>query len=52
MNTSRRGLLTVAVLLAVTTLARAQGDPDFVPVSQRLATFDNDGTLWSEQPKE
>jgi phosphoserine phosphatase len=26
------------------------GGPDFVPVSQRIATFDNDGTLWSEQP--
>lgn len=76
MNTSRRGLLTVAILLAVATLANAQGDPlpswndgankraivdfvarvtkedgpDFVPVSQRVATFDNDGTLWSEQP--
>lgn len=24
--------------------------PHFVPVSQRIATFDNDGTLWSEQP--
>jgi phosphoglycolate phosphatase-like HAD superfamily hydrolase len=24
--------------------------PDFVPVEQRIATFDNDGTLWSEQP--
>jgi len=24
--------------------------PDFVPVAQRIATFDNDGTLWSEQP--
>ena len=23
---------------------------DFVPVSQRIATFDNDGTLWAEQP--
>lgn len=22
----------------------------FVPVSQRIATFDNDGTLWAEQP--
>lgn len=22
----------------------------FVPVEQRIATFDNDGTLWSEQP--
>jgi phosphoserine phosphatase len=24
--------------------------PDFVPVPQRIATFDNDGTLWPEQP--
>jgi phosphoglycolate phosphatase-like HAD superfamily hydrolase len=27
-----------------------EGSPDFVPVSQRIATFDNDGTLWCEQP--
>lgn len=27
-----------------------QGGPDFVPVEQRIATFDNDGTLWCEQP--
>ncbi|MFN8549854.1 MAG: haloacid dehalogenase-like hydrolase [Candidatus Obscuribacterales bacterium] len=26
------------------------GSPDFVPVDQRIATFDNDGTLWAEQP--
>jgi phosphoglycolate phosphatase-like HAD superfamily hydrolase len=26
------------------------GSPDFVPVSERIATFDNDGTLWREQP--
>ena len=24
--------------------------PDFVAVDDRIATFDNDGTLWSEQP--
>jgi phosphoglycolate phosphatase-like HAD superfamily hydrolase len=24
--------------------------PDFVPPAQRIATFDNDGTLWAEQP--
>lgn len=24
--------------------------PDFVPPSERIAVFDNDGTLWSEQP--
>lgn len=27
-----------------------QGGADFVPVEQRIATFDNDGTLWCEQP--
>jgi phosphoglycolate phosphatase-like HAD superfamily hydrolase len=27
-----------------------QGSPDFVPVEERIATFDNDGTLWCEQP--
>jgi phosphoglycolate phosphatase-like HAD superfamily hydrolase len=26
------------------------GNVDFVPVSDRIACFDNDGTLWSEQP--
>ncbi|MEO8494713.1 MAG: haloacid dehalogenase-like hydrolase, partial [Planctomycetota bacterium] len=27
-----------------------QGTPDFVPASDRIAVFDNDGTLWAEQP--
>jgi phosphoglycolate phosphatase-like HAD superfamily hydrolase len=27
-----------------------QSGTDFVPVEQRIATFDNDGTLWCEQP--
>jgi len=27
-----------------------EGGADFVPVSERIATFDNDGTLWCEQP--
>lgn len=26
------------------------GSPDFVPVPERIAVYDNDGTLWSEQP--
>jgi phosphoglycolate phosphatase-like HAD superfamily hydrolase len=26
------------------------GSPAFVPVPERIATFDNDGTLWCEQP--
>ena len=28
----------------------SEGSPDFVPVTERIATFDNDGCLWSEQP--
>jgi phosphoglycolate phosphatase-like HAD superfamily hydrolase len=27
-----------------------QGTADFVPPAARIATFDNDGTLWTEQP--
>ncbi|MCM2369449.1 haloacid dehalogenase-like hydrolase [Rhodopirellula sp. ICT_H3.1] len=26
------------------------GSADFVPANERIATFDNDGTLWAEQP--
>jgi hypothetical protein len=26
------------------------GSPDFVTPAERIATFDNDGTLWAEQP--
>src|SRR5882757_3540408 len=36
----------VAFVERVTT----QGSPDFVPEAERIATFDNDGTLWAEQP--
>src|SRR5436309_11294137 len=27
-----------------------EGSSDFVPPEERIATFDNDGTLWCEQP--
>lgn len=27
-----------------------EGAPNFVPVPERIATFDNDGTLWAEKP--
>jgi phosphoglycolate phosphatase-like HAD superfamily hydrolase len=27
-----------------------EGSPDFIPPEERIATFDNDGTLWAEQP--
>jgi hypothetical protein len=36
----------VAFVQRVTT----SGGPDFVPEPERIATFDNDGTLWAEQP--
>jgi phosphoglycolate phosphatase-like HAD superfamily hydrolase len=38
-----------AIVAFVARVTKA-GSPDFVPVSQRIATFDNDGTLWPEQP--
>jgi phosphoglycolate phosphatase-like HAD superfamily hydrolase len=28
----------------------ATGSPEFIPIEQRITTFDNDGTLWVEQP--
>lgn len=27
-----------------------EGSPDFIPIKDRIATFDNDGTLWAEKP--
>ena len=27
-----------------------EGSPDFAPLAERIAVFDNDGTLWAEQP--
>lgn len=30
--------------------ATKEGSADFVPVPERIAVFDNDGTLWAEQP--
>src|SRR5882757_10491248 len=32
------------------TRVTTQGGKDFVPAADRVATFDNDGTLWAEQP--
>jgi phosphoglycolate phosphatase-like HAD superfamily hydrolase len=37
-------------LLSFVAKVTKEGGPDFVPVAQRIATFDNDGTLWVEQP--
>jgi phosphoserine phosphatase len=38
-----------AIVAFVTDVTR-EGSPDFVPPPARVATFDNDGTLWIEQP--
>jgi phosphoglycolate phosphatase-like HAD superfamily hydrolase len=38
-----------AILTFVATVTNP-GSPGFVPVAERIATFDNDGTLWAEQP--
>src|SRR5579863_5228096 len=43
------GAAKQAILNFVAAVTR-EGSPDFVPASQRIATFDNDGTLWVEQP--
>ncbi len=32
------------------TAVTRKGSPDFVPPAKRIATFDNDGTLWVEHP--
>jgi hypothetical protein len=38
-----------AIVEFVTKMTK-EGGPDFVPPAERIATFDNDGTLWAEQP--
>jgi hypothetical protein len=37
-------------ILSFVAAVTREGSPDFVPAPQRIATFDNDGTLWCEQP--
>ena len=37
-------------ITAFVTKTTADGSADFVPPAERIATFDNDGTLWGEQP--
>jgi phosphoserine phosphatase len=37
-------------ILAFVEKVTTPGSPDFVPPAERIAAFDNDGTLWSEQP--
>jgi len=37
-------------IIEFVTKVTKKGSPDFVPPAERVATFDNDGTLWAEQP--
>ena len=37
-------------ILSFVAAVTREGSTDFVPAPQRIATFDNDGTLWCEQP--
>ncbi len=41
---------TRAAIEAFVAAVRSEGGPDFVPPVERVAVFDNDGTLWSEKP--
>jgi phosphoserine phosphatase len=43
------GAAKKAIVDFVARVTRA-GGPDYVAPEERIATFDNDGTLWSEQP--
>jgi phosphoglycolate phosphatase-like HAD superfamily hydrolase len=43
------GPARAAILDFVARVTR-EGGPDYVPPAERIATFDNDGTLWCEQP--
>src|SRR5215510_2554830 len=37
-------------IVAFVTKVTTKGSRDFVSPAERIATFDNDGTLWAEQP--
>ena len=41
---------TKASIVAFVNSVTTPGSADFVPPPERVAVFDNDGTLWSEQP--
>lgn len=41
---------TKKAIVDFVTSVTTEGNPKFVPEEERIATFDNDGTLWCEQP--
>jgi len=42
---------TKATITTFVARVTQEGGPDFVPPAERIAVFDNDGTLWCEQPE-
>ena len=47
---SWNGGATKQTILDFVAAVTREGSLDLVPPAQRIATFDNDGTLWCEQP--
>jgi phosphoserine phosphatase len=43
------GAAKQAIIASVEKVTK-QGTPEFIPVPERIAVFDNDGTLWPENP--
>jgi hypothetical protein len=41
---------TKQAIIDYVTDVTTKGSENFIPVSERISTFDNDGNLWSEQP--
>ncbi len=41
---------TKQTIINYVTKVTKEGSADFIPEEDRIATFDNDGTLWAEQP--
>jgi phosphoglycolate phosphatase-like HAD superfamily hydrolase len=39
-----------AAILAFVAQVSQEGSPDFIPLAERIAVVDNDGTLWPEHP--
>ena len=45
----KTGPVKASIINFVSAVTDATG-PGYVPPAERIATFDNDGTLWSERP--
>lgn len=47
---SWRGAASKSAIVEFVGKVSTEGSPDFVAPAERIAVFDNDGTLWAEQP--